>query len=99
LAIVFQALLFAWHHHDLHLAAPHAPSALSAIHGDGHLSPGDDEDGCQICMVLHHQSTSTADVVALPPHRAAVSVPRPAESVIVGLSFSPAFHSRAPPVV
>ncbi|HEU0218473.1 MAG TPA: hypothetical protein VFQ90_17595 [Stellaceae bacterium] len=52
LAVLFQAILFGWHHHDLtvpgrlSMPAVENPAAAPQI--------ADDEDGCEICQIRHH---------------------------------------------
>jgi hypothetical protein len=62
-AILFQAILFGWHHHDLAFAARGAPLTLSAPASTG--LPADDADECEICIVLHHQATAPLGFIAV----------------------------------
>jgi hypothetical protein len=96
-AILFQALLFGWHHHELLFAARLSHAVASAP--DGAASPpGEDADGCEICQTLHHQSAATPEALfapALPPLSAAPA-PHEAEFTVGALAL--AFRARAPPL-
>ncbi len=54
-AILFQALLFGWHHHGLRLAARGEP-ATSVYSALRQMPAAVAEDSCEICAVLHHQN-------------------------------------------
>jgi|SRR5665213_129282 len=94
-AILFQAALFGWHHHDLNLAgrlpAPiiENPAASPQV--------ADDEDSCEICQVLHHLSAAPVDVTAAPPPAVATG-PNPAPGVVIARASALAFRARAPPL-
>jgi hypothetical protein len=95
-AVLFQALLFGWHHHDRVFAGT-GPRHAIVQNGAATTHPADDEDGCEICQVLHHQTASTGDliVVALPGFAA---LPLPADApVFVVRTLALAFRARAPP--
>jgi hypothetical protein len=94
-AILFQAILFGWHHHELALTG-HLPSAVIENHAGAPLA-ADDEDGCEICQVLHHLFAAPADVIA-PRSPDATTADRIA-SVPAPAARSPAlaFRARAPP--
>jgi hypothetical protein len=66
LAVLFQAILFGWHHHPLPLASRGSQSIAVAANGAVPLSPADAEDGCDICAALHHLSASPIEFVSLP---------------------------------
>ena len=94
-AMLFQAILFGWHHHDVivagRLSVPiveKAPTAPQVV---------DDEDGCEICQVLHHLTAAPVDVAGVSPPVAitvAAAVPETAFAVRGALT---GFHARAPP--
>jgi hypothetical protein len=94
-AILFQAILFGWHHHDLVLTG-RLPAAV--VENPGATPQAlDDADGCEICQVLHHLFAAPEELAApLPPHAAPANriagEPAPA-------ARSPvlAFRARAPP--
>jgi hypothetical protein len=95
---LFQAILFGWHHHDLVFAGSH-PQPATVHSGAGPTQPADDEDGCDICQVLHHQAASSGNgsVTPLPGLSASPSVtPDP---VFVACDTALAFRARAPPLV
>ena len=95
-AVLFQAILFGWHHHDLivagRLAVPVIEKAAAAT------QVIDDEDGCEICQVLHHLTAAPVDGAGAPPPlavAAAVAVP---ETVFAVRGPAAQFHARAPPL-
>jgi hypothetical protein len=96
-AVLFQAILFGWHHHDLPfvgwLPAPvlENPSTAPQL--------ADDEDGCEICQVLHHLTAAPVFVVDAPPPLAVASTSVACEPPFLAHTFAPAFHARAPPLV
>jgi hypothetical protein len=95
-AILFQAILFGWHHHDLVFGVEHQRAVLH--NSAGATQPAGDEDGCEICQVLHHQTLSSANGVVTPlPGLAATRSVAP-DPVFVTRSFALAFRARAPPL-
>src|SRR5437763_13654162 len=64
-AILFQALLFGWHHHGLASAARGGPAA-SLYDASRPLPSTVAEDSCDICAVLHHQSAPPLAFIAAP---------------------------------
>jgi hypothetical protein len=96
-AILFQALVFGWHHHDLTLAARGASPALSAPASGSTGSPTADADECEICIVIHHQAASPlAFIIALAPPVAAAAIVPPSGFILVADDHRSAF-ARAPP--
>ena len=96
LAILFQAILFGWHHHELTLASQ---GTQPAAHGKGSapLSPATAEDDCDICQALHNVRTAPGEAASPPlPGRAALALALP-ELVRQGRGFPGAFQARAPP--
>jgi hypothetical protein len=95
-AVLFQAILFGWHHHDLHLAgrlpAPilENPSATPQI--------ADDADGCEICQVLHHLTAAPVDFAAAPPPLATAAGSVANDTEFVARNAALAFRARAPPL-
>ena len=65
LAILLQAILFGWHHHELALPSHGAPPAAYA-EGGTPLSPATAEDDCDICQALHHLRAAPGEVALLP---------------------------------
>ena len=94
-AVLFQAVLFGWHHHDLHFTR-HLPAPIVE-----NLAPSsalaDDADDCEICQVLHHLAATPLEIFAAPlPH-----LVEGAASVESGVFRVPtlvcAFLARGPP--
>jgi hypothetical protein len=94
-AILFQAILFGWHHHDLHfdgrLPAPVIENSAAST------QPADDADGCEICQVLHHLTAATVDFTAAPPPLAVAPGIVPDDAAFVACPLALAFRARAPP--
>jgi len=95
-ALLFQAILFGWHHHDLAVSGggPHTVICSNASSSQ----PVDDEDGCEICQVLHHQTASAGDGIAAPMPGLAASPPIAAVPVFIVHPLALAFRARAPPL-
>jgi|SRR5580658_9496456 hypothetical protein len=95
-AVLFQAILFGWHHHDLDFAGrlpvPVAenPAAAPQI--------ADDEDGCEICQVLHHLTAATVEFAAAPPPLALCIAQIAGNADRIPLTPALAFRARAPPL-
>jgi hypothetical protein len=95
-AVLFQAILFGWHHHDLDLAdrlpAPviEKPAAAPQV--------ADDADGCEICQVLHHLTAAPIDITAARPPLAAVAGHFIGDDAFAAHAPTLAFHARAPPL-
>jgi hypothetical protein len=97
-AILFQALLFGWHHQGLALAAP--SGAAASLYDASRLLPSAvTEDSCAICAVLHHQSASPLAFAAPPAPPATASAVTPPARVFRGRASTRGFHARAPPRV
>jgi hypothetical protein len=96
LAILYQAILFGWHHHELALASY---GTQPAAHGEGSapLSPATAEDDCDVCQALHHLRTAPGEVASLPPPTGAASALALPELVLQGRDSQRAFQARAPP--
>jgi hypothetical protein len=96
-AVLFQAILFGWHHHDLDFAGrlpvPVAenPAAAPQI--------ADDEDGCEICQVLHHLTAATVEFAAAPPPLALCIAQIAGNADRIPLTPALAFRARAPPLL
>ena len=97
-AILFQALLFGWHHHGLAWAARGGPAA-SFYDASRPLPTTVAEDNCEICAVLHHQSASPLAFAAPPAPPATASAVTPPARVFRGRASTRGFHARAPPRV
>jgi len=96
-AVLFQAVLFGWHHHPGHFAvAGHAP-VVAFQHGGGPLSPATADDECEVCGALHHLTAAPGEyLAAAPPCFPAVPA---ASTAAARLHDAPtlSFQARAPP--
>ena len=63
-AVLFQAVLFGWHHHELGPASRGSQPIVTVSNAALPLSPASAEDECDICMALHHLSASPGEVSA-----------------------------------
>jgi len=95
-AVLFQAILFGWHHHDLHAAGRLPGPVLENRTGAPQLAV--DEDGCEICQVLHHLTAAPIDVAAALPPLAVAVVSVPGDDSVLALTLTLAFRARAPPL-
>jgi hypothetical protein len=96
-AILFQAILFGWHHHPVALAS-HAAQPIAHWEGNAPLSPATADDDCDICQTLHHLNGAPLEYVALAPLVATVSAPAPPTRSETGdQATGRAFQARAPP--
>jgi hypothetical protein len=96
-AVLFQAVLFGWHHHSLPAMARSAQQVVSLHDAGLPLSPAAADDSCEICIALHHLSASPLDftIPPLPPIGTAVAyLP---DQAFLGRAVDRAFHARAPP--
>jgi hypothetical protein len=96
-AILFQAILFGWHHHDLQFAGrlPHPVASAPS----GAASPPDaDADGCEICQTLHHQSAATPEALFAPAPPPLAASPEPHDADFIQAAVALAFRARAPPL-
>jgi hypothetical protein len=98
LAILVQAVLFAWHHHasSFHPQAA-SPGTILATPTSPAMPAADDHD-CQICFTLSHHGAVPVDFLApSPPVHAWLH-----QSRLAAVDTSPApyilFQSRAPPL-
>jgi len=97
-AILFQAILFGWHHHDL-VSAGGQPSH-PIVHAAGAAThPVADEDGCEICQTLHHQTAASSNGANAPLAGLAASPSVTADPIFIVLTLALAFRARAPPLV
>jgi len=96
-AVLFQAILFGWHHHDLNLAGRLPSSIIEKPAATPQMS--DDADGCEICQVLHHLTAAPVDIIAARPPFLPAAISFGDNSGFVAASSALAFHARAPPLV
>jgi hypothetical protein len=96
-AILFQAMLFAWHHHPLVLSGTlPAPVVANAAEP---IQPADaDQDGCEICSILLHLTGATVDFLVVPPPPPFAAAIVSGETAFVAEGPALAFHARAPPL-
>jgi hypothetical protein len=96
-AVLFQAILFGWHHHDLvlagHLPAPVVTSPTAPPQA------ADDEDGCEICQVLHHMTAAPVDMACARPPFSAVPLSEAGDEAFLARPPTLGFSARAPPLV
>jgi hypothetical protein len=94
LAVLFQAILFGWHHHDLTF-----PGRLSMPVFENHSATPQiaDEDGCEICQVFHHLTAAPAEFPAIEPPRTTITDSFDRDPAIVRGTAAAAFQARAPP--
>ena len=95
-AILYQAMLFAWHVH----AQPRSSRAASAVVALAATSDQEmpaAEDACQICFALSHHRAVPVDLyTATPPNHLPVLTAQ-ATAVTAPLASYLLFRSRAPP--
>lgn len=97
-ALLFQATLFGWHHHDLVFAGRLAHAVASAPNGASPTPPDADTDGCEICQTLHHQSAATPEALFAPAPPPFAASPEPHEAELIAGILALAFRARAPPL-
>ena len=66
-AILFQAMLFAWHNHAHPLSLRSAPAALALAAANDDRVPTSSEDDCEFCFSLSHHSAAPIDFFAPAP--------------------------------
>lgn len=96
-AILFQAILFGWHHHDLAFSGRLTHAVASAPIGASPSPPDTDADGCEICQTLHHQSAATPEALFAPAPPPLAALPDPYGAEFIAAALAPAFRARAPP--
>jgi hypothetical protein len=96
-AILFQAILFGWHHHDLEQVSS-GPQPVAHTKGTAPLSPTGAADDCDICQTLHHLTAAPGVLAAAitPPSAIGSLTYRP--NTVVSVPYHRrAFRARAPP--
>jgi hypothetical protein len=96
-AVLFQAMLFGWHHHAPP-AMPRSADPVVSLHDAGlPLSPATAEDGCEICIALHHLSVSPLAFAVSPPPSIGAAATHLPDQASPDRAIDRAFHARAPP--
>ena len=95
-AVLFQAMLFAWHHHDPIFSGRLPAPIIEKAAVDP--QPAVDEDGCEICQVLHHLTAAPVAFIAAPPPFALAGFAAPRETGFAARTLALAFRARAPPL-
>jgi hypothetical protein len=95
-AVLFQAILFGWHHHALNLAGRLPAPILENAATSPQIA--DDADGCEICQVLHHLTAAPVDFAVAPPPLSIGPGSSSHETTFVARSPALAFRARAPPL-
>jgi hypothetical protein len=95
-AILLQAILFGWHHHDLALAG----SLPAPVVQNSAAQPQaiDDEDACEICSVLHHLTAAPVEFAAAPLPPPGTALSHPGDAAAVARTLALAFRAQAPPL-
>ena len=94
-AMLFQAILFGWHHHDPSFAGRLPATVVEKPATSPQVA--DDADGCEICQVLHHLTAAPVHFpAAVSPRAIAVAAPSGKPPFVTRASRL-GFHARAPP--
>lgn len=96
-AVLFQAILFGWHHHDLVFAG--RLTAPVVANPTAPPQAVDDEDGCDICQALHHLTAAPPDVAGALPSFAIDGIAIACDTAFSARAPTLAFYARAPPRV
>jgi hypothetical protein len=96
-AMLFQAVLFGWHHHGAAVRAGSGP--IASIHNATQpLAPAAAEELCEICAALHQQSAAPLAFLTPPtPSATIVAIDRP-DAAPIGRADARGFDARAPPL-
>jgi hypothetical protein len=95
LTVLFQAILFGWHHHGLTFSG-RLPVPVVENHSAA-PQVTDDEDGCEICQVLHHLTAAPVEFPAVGALCATAAGPDLALTAFIAYAHDAAFQARAPP--
>jgi len=96
-AVLFQAMLFGWHHHPPPAVARNADPVVRLHHVGSPLSPATAEDGCEVCIALHHLSASPLDFAMPPLPPIGTAAPYLPDQALLDRAIDRAFHARGPP--
>lgn len=94
-AVLFQAILFGWHHHDSVWAGRLPVPVVGNPTGPPQVV--DDEDGCEICQVFHHLTAAPPDLVAALAVPTVALISEGGGAAFLGHSPTLGFLARAPP--
>ena len=95
-AVLFQAILFGWHHHDLVFAG--RLTAPAVANPTAPPQAADDEDCCEICQVLHHLTAAPVDAAGAPPPLSVAATATPGETAFAVRTRALSFRAVAPPL-
>jgi len=96
IVILFQAIVFGWHHHPLALS-PRGGQPVLHAGGNSPLTPAAADDDCEICQALHHLSAAPGEFSALPSPAVVTDAVRSHAAVLAARTEARAFRARAPP--
>lgn len=94
-AVLFQALVSAWHHHALTFSWQEPPAI--AAPAPGGETPATAHRDCQICFVLGHHGAVPVDLFAAASAEPAPLRRSPAPEPMAASAAYTLFRSRAPP--
>jgi hypothetical protein len=94
-AILFQVVLFGWHHHEPSLAGRLTAAIIEKPVPSRQAA--EREDRCGICSVLHHLFAETVEFSAAPPRFALAAAPVSGDAASAVSAICLAFRARAPP--
>ena len=95
-AILVQALLFGWHHHDVAVPGSSGPIVSSQSSSEP-LTPATAEDLCQICVALHQQNAAPIAFFLPPLPSPTAAANDPTVPLLVARADNRGFNARAPP--
>jgi hypothetical protein len=96
-AILFQAVLFGWHHHGIAVRAGSGP--IASLHNATQpLAPAAAEELCEICAALHQQSAAPLAFLTPPTPSATVATSGQPDTAPIGRVHARGFDARAPPL-
>lgn len=95
-AVLFQAVLFGWHHHDLSFAGRLPAPVIEKPAPSPQVA--DEEDGCEICQVLHHVTAAPVYFPAAIAPRTIAAAASMGDIAFVARAAALGFHARAPPL-
>jgi hypothetical protein len=96
-AILFQALAFGWHHHELSFASQGSP--VIAVAATGSQTPASADRDCPICFPIAHHGAVPVEVLAALPLKGQALHLLPPATVGAPSARYLLFRSRAPPRV